>query len=135
MKISTESLLIQSAQYLPPDRIIYTGKNSNIPAAPFSNVTKSGIYRINYYVAVELPDPSAGSVFVGLRWADGIVPVRLVTSAACSLTATNYVSGSLVVGVDVAFGNVTVETFHSGVFNASTYRLFATCEIIRALTD
>lgn len=81
----------------------------------------AGTYLISYVMEDTTADLTAGAVTLTFAWTDGAGATTL-PSAALLLTAVGRTSGT--VQVQLASGNLTYATSHTGIFGTSKYALY-----------
>jgi len=102
--------------------IALTNQGADIGATNFTNAGTVGTYRIDYTLEDTTADVTAGTVTLTIAWTDDAGATTV--TAVQVLTATGRVSG--VIHVQLASGNITYATTHTGIFAAAKYAVYAT---------
>lgn len=104
--------------------IALTNQVADIGTTNFANAGTVGTYRVSYSLQDTTSDITAGAVTLTIAWTDS---AGATTSTAVQvLTGVGRTSG--VIYIQLASGNVTYATSHTGIFGTAKYALYATCE-------
>ena len=104
------------------------GQTAAIASATLMNVSKSGLYRISYYLLVDGGASGGGTISLTFGWLDGF-GAQSVTSANCPNGPGNQVNGSAVARATTPGAITMFTTFHS-VVGATQYEVSMTVERI-----
>ncbi len=102
-----------------------TGQVADIGATNLATV--AGLYLVSYSLQDTTADLTAGAVVLTISYTDGAGATT--ATATQLLTAVGRQSGS--VYVQLASGNLTYTTTHSGIFGSSVYALYITTERVK----
>lgn len=106
------------------DNVALTNQGADITTTNFTNGGTAGTYRVSYSLQDTTADLTAGAVTLTLAYTDG---AGAATSTALqALTGTGRTSGS--VYLQLASGNITYATSHTGVFGLAKYALYLSLE-------
>lgn len=106
------------------DHVALTGQTADIGATNFTNAQTAGLYRINYILQDTTADVTAGTLTLTISWTDDAGATTATASQV--LTAAGRTSG--VIYVQLASGNLTYATTHTGIFGSAVYGLYMTAE-------
>lgn len=102
--------------------IAATNQGADIAAANLATV--AGLYRVSYCLEDTAADVSAGIVTLTLSFTDGAGATTVTTTQ--TLAATGRSSGTAY--IQLASGNLTYATTHTGIFGTGKYALYITTE-------
>jgi hypothetical protein len=98
--------------------------NQGADIAPANLATVAGLYRVSYSLQDTTADITAGAVTLTISYTDGAGATT--DTAVQVLTGTGRTKGSIY--VQLASGNLTYATTHTGIFGTAKYALYITTE-------
>lgn len=102
--------------------VALTGQTADITTTNVATV--AGLYQVNYSLQDTTADITAGAVVLTISYTDG--------AGSTTSTATQVLTGlgrqSGVLYIQLASGNLTYATSHTGLFGTATYALYITTE-------
>lgn len=104
-----------------PTSVALTNQAADITATNLATIT--GTYFLTYVLEDTSSDVTAGAVTLTFSWTDGAGATTLPSSALV-LTSQGRTSGTVV--VQLASGNLTYATSHTGLFGTAKYALYIT---------
>lgn len=107
------------------DADTYAGRTSDIGSTTLTT-TGAGLYRVAFYLVDTAADLTAGAVRLNVSFTDDAASQTLQSSAVLLTTLGTMTQGQFV--IQLASGNLTYTTSHTGIFGTATYNLFITCE-------
>ncbi len=102
-----------------------TGQAADIATVTLAST--AGLYRVSYSLQDTTADVTAGAVVLTLSYTDGAGATT--NTATQSLVGVGRQAGS--VYLQLASGNLTYATTHTGLFGTATYALYITVERIK----
>lgn len=91
-------------------------------------VSTAGLYRVSYYLVDTTSAVGAGAVTVTIGWTDAGGAKTAVSSSVLLTGTTSFAQGT--VFVQLASGNLTYLTSHTGIFSTAKYALYLSVERI-----
>lgn len=125
-KATTYNNVVTEGYGLPAivDRVGLTGQTADIGATNLTNAGTAGEYRISYCLLDTTADVTAGIVTLTFAWTDAAGATTKTDTI--NLAALGRSQG--VFYLQLASGNVTYATTHTGIFGTAAYALYFICE-------
>lgn len=109
------------------DDVALTNQSADIGSTNFTNAGAAGMYRLNYVLEDTTADLTAGTITLTVSWTDGAG----ATTATANQILTGLGRASGVLYLELASGNVSYATSHTGIFGTSKYALHMSLERLR----
>lgn len=107
------------------DNVVLTNQAADISATAFTHGTTAGTYRVSYSLLDTTADITAGAVTLTFGYTDDAGSTTL-PSAALVLTSLGRTQGTAY--IQLASGNITYSTTHTGLFGTAKYALYMCLE-------
>ncbi len=102
------------------DNIALTNQSADIATTNFPNGGTAGVYRLDFVLEDTASDVTAGLIALTIAWTDDAGAT--VQNTNKTLTSAGRTAGTVI--MQLASGNITYTTVHSGIFGSAKYALY-----------